>query len=103
MAMKYRDVERGIDQDDTQMLERVIAELETEIKFLPGSADRTTIKVDTLVQLIRAAKDGLTAYPLFEALEPASEELEQLQREHVSSTMGKVMARYLDLHPELND
>lgn len=101
--MKYRDVEHGINQDEKLPLERMLVELETEIQFIPGSQDRTTINIDSLVQLIRAAKDGLMARPLFDALEPASQELEEIGRAHVSSSMGRVAANYLALHPELDD
>lgn len=101
--MKYRDVERGVCQEDEPLLEKALTDLETELMFIPASQERTTIQVDTLVQLIRAAKDGLMARPLFEALEPASEELYEIGREHVSGTMGRVTAQYLCLHPEIDD
>ncbi len=99
--MKYRDVERGINQEDQISLERTILELETELQFIPGSQERTTIAIDSLVQLVRAAKDGLMAQPLYDALEPASQELHEIGRAHVSGTMGKIAANYIDLHPEL--
>lgn len=101
--MKYRDVERGINEDQKLLLERTLVELETELQFIPASQDRTTISIDSLVQLIRAAKDGLVAGPLFDALEPASQELEEIGRAHVSSSMGKVATDYLILHPELKN
>lgn len=101
--MIYRDVEYGINQGDRLSLERTILELETELQFTPGTQERTTIAIDSLVQLLRAAKDGLVARPLYDALEPASQELHEIGRAHVSETMGKVVTDYLNLHPELEE
>lgn len=102
--MIYRDMERGVDQNDQASLKRILSDLEAEIRSIPGSQFRTTIDVDTLVQLIRAAKDGLMARPLFDALEPARQELEEIGRSRVVSvSMGRVIANFLELHPEIED
>ena len=101
--MKFRDAERGIHQSERVSLERVILELEAEIQFSPGSQSRTTVDIDTLTQLLRAAKDGLAAQSLFDALEPAAQELQEIGRSHVSSSMGRATAGYLVLHPEFED
>lgn len=99
--MKYRDTELGIEDTKRDDLQKIITELESEILFTPGSQNRTTIDVDRLAVLVRAAKDALLLKPIYESIVPVYEELEDIGRTHVAKDMGKAITSYTVLHPDV--
>lgn len=73
MAERYIPVELPAELIDETT--RTINRIGTELMFTPASQPRVTIRVDELTLIIKAARDGLVAHVLSEALVQAEEEL----------------------------
>lgn len=99
--MYTEDFARGISADQQPELDKALARLEADILFMPGSQDRTTIYIDDLKLLMRAAKDAAESRELYEAIIPMEGELCELGRlDAVAPGASKVIDRYSELHPD---
>lgn len=93
----------GVSGERLTEAKRVIDQTQAELNFVPGSQPRLSLSVNELTLLVQAARDGLAAHQLYEAVMPAQQELTDIGRTEAAPHLGAAIQAFVQLHPDLKE
>lgn len=92
----------GLPEEKRNDAARIVEDLSTELMFTPGRQPEKIIQVEELHLLLQAARDGLIARTMYDALVPAEEQLIRIGTYQSAFQAHKSRTTYEELHPEIN-